>query len=157
MKKSKKIILTVLAVIFGLLVLSNSFMIYILVETVRAEHSVIDLRPSIYMNALLTNDEETLATDNYKQYITDILMDDPSIITREPVIFLANPGIKPIIAEILVEEPSILVSNPKIVTRNPELLELNPELKNTVKEYIEQHKNDSELTVNMDTLTKLAA
>lgn len=138
MKKSKKIILTILAVIFGLLVLSNSFMIWILVETVRAEHSVIDLRPGIYMNALLYNDEEKLATDDYKQYIADILKDDPGILRREPVIFLANPAIKPVVAEILAKEPTILASDPNIIAQYPDLLELNPDLKDMVKEFLEE-------------------
>ncbi|MCM1164581.1 MAG: hypothetical protein NC299_08090 [Lachnospiraceae bacterium] len=153
MTKAKKIILTVLAVIFGLLVLSNSFMIWLLVETARSEHGVTDLRPSMYMSALLENNEEELATDDYKRFVADILKEDPYIITREPVIFLANPAIKPIVAEILADEPSILAENPKIISRNPELLELCPDLKDTVKEFLGQSENER----NYPALAKLVA
>lgn len=142
MYENQKIILTVLAVIFGLLVLSNSFMIWLLAEAIKAEHSVIDPRPSMYMNALLYNDEEKLATDDYKSYIADILKDDPGILRREPVIFLANPAIKPVVAEILAEEPTILASDPNIIAQYPDLLELNPELKDMVKEFLEEPGNE---------------
>lgn len=117
-------------------------MIWLLAEAIKAEHSVIDLRPSMYMNALLYNDEEKLATDDYKSYIADILKDDPGILRREPVIFLANPAIKPVVAEILAEEPTILASDPNIIAQYPDLLELNPELKDMVKEFLEEPGNE---------------
>ncbi|MCX4354968.1 MAG: hypothetical protein OSJ43_01950 [Oscillospiraceae bacterium] len=132
MSKTKKIILTVLAVLFGLLVLANTFMIWILAETIRAEHSVINQRPSLYMNTLLNNDEETLASDSYKSLVADILKDDPGIIAREPVIFLANPGLKPVVAKILAEDSSIREHCLLTIKRNPDLIELEPSLGNAV-------------------------
>ncbi|MDE7362311.1 MAG: hypothetical protein K2N38_10305 [Oscillospiraceae bacterium] len=139
MSKAKKIIFTVLAVVFGLLVLSNCFMIWQLGEVARTYHGVTDLRPQIRMDILLNNDTNKLATEDYKLDVAAIMEEDPGIITREPIIFIANPGLKPIVAEILAEDPSILEDCLKIVTRNPDLLELNPELKETVKDYLEKH------------------
>ncbi len=138
MTKAKKIILTVVAVIFGLLVLSNTFMIWLLTETIREQHSVTDLSYSINMSYLLINDKETLATDDYKSTVTGILKEDPGILTREPVIFLANPGIKPVVAEILAENSSLLEKELLTIKRNPDLLEIDPQLKAAVEELAEQ-------------------
>ncbi len=84
------------------------------------------------MNTLLNNDEETLASDSYKSLVADILKDDPGIIAREPVIFLANPGLKPVVAEILAEDSSIRENCLLTIKRNPDLIELEPSLGNAV-------------------------
>lgn len=112
--------------------------IWLLVETVRAEHTTIDISESIYMSYLLDNDEETLGADQYKSAVAAILEDDPGILTREPVIFLANPGIKPVIAEILAEDMSLLEKELLTIKRNPDLLEIDPQLKAAVEELAEQ-------------------
>lgn len=137
MSKAKKIILTIIAVFFGLLVLANTFMLYILIEAYRAEHGTTDLTPKINMSVLLNNDEDTITTDFYKELVTDTLKNDPHILNNEPVIFLANPAIKPIVAEVLEEEPVILQSEPNIITYYPELIDLNPDLKDVVKELLQ--------------------
>lgn len=135
--KAKKIILTITAVFFGLLVLANSFMVYILINLYREEHAVTDLTPGMHMSVLLNNDEEAITTDFYKGLVADTLKSDPHILNKEPVIFLANPAIKPIVAEVLEEEPVILQSEPNIITYYPELIELNPDLKDVVKELLQ--------------------
>ncbi len=137
MSKAKKIILTVVAVFFGLLVLANSFLLYILIETFKAEHTTIDLSPDIHMSVLLNNDEDLITTDFYKELVTGTLKDDPFILCKEPVIFIANPAIMPVVAEVLEEEPSILQSDPYIVAQYPELIEFNPNLKEIIEELLE--------------------
>lgn len=142
MSKTKKVILTIVAVIFGLLVLANSFFLYILIGAYKQEHTNIDMRDSTYMSVLLNNDKDMLATDSFKQIVKDILADDPYILRNEPVIFLANPDLKPVVANVLADNPDILEKDIDVVAQYPELLEMDAGLENAVKSILESPEYD---------------
>ena len=49
----------------------------------------------------------------------------------------ANPDLKPLVAEILEEEPSILDEDPLILYKYPELIDINPDLKPMLEDILE--------------------
>lgn len=137
MTRGKKVILIIVASFFGLLVLANSFLLWILIDSNQKQNENIDMRHSIYMDTLLINDKATLAKPEYKSRVKEIMADMPTLLRSEPVIFLANPDIKPIVADILAENPDILQNDIELIARYPELFELNSNLKDVVKEIMQ--------------------
>lgn len=142
MSKGKKVVLIIVACFFGLLVLANSFCLWILIDAYKKENTDIDMRSGTYMSFLLDCDKETLANSGVKDAVKDILADEPYILINEPVILLANPDLKPAVADILADNPEILEKIPNIVARYPDLLEMNSKLETAVKQFLEKPENE---------------
>lgn len=148
MSKSKKIFLIIIASLVTLLVLSNSFFIYLLANAYQAdkqaEMSALD--PFSEWNAkkqllLRYTPNSTVDPDRSKYLVTQTIKDNPSILRDEPIILIANPALKPLVAEILEEEPSILEEDPLTLYKYPELMELNPNLKPILNSILERTEN----------------
>lgn len=144
MSKIKKALLIIGASLLTLLVLSNSFFIYILVITYQNDSSASDpfIEWSMRKQILLRyNPESLIDPEESKSLVVNTLKDYPNILRDEPIIFIANPDLKPLVAEILEEEPSILESAPLILYDYPELMELNPNLEPILEDILENNDN----------------
>lgn len=144
MTKARKVILLIGASILALLVISNSFFIYLLVTTYQAESSATD--PFYEWNhkkqLLLRYTPDSAADpEQSKILVSATLEDSPSILRDEPIIFIANPDLKPLVAEILEEKPSILETDPLILYKYPELMEMNPNLEPILDGILERTDN----------------
>lgn len=121
MKKTTSIIKTVIVIIMAIAIIVDTVLIFILSDSVRAveqrvtEQTVDDM----YVAALLMDKDIC----NNKDYVTQIIKTDSSIITEKPYILLINPDLKPVIKEIIKENPDIAESNSSIKVIFPELFD----------------------------------
>ena len=141
LKRSGRIIGTVL---LTLLVLANSFFIYLLVDLYQFESQKPDPFYEWHQRrqVLLRYSPDSHADhEQLKLLVTLTLKDYPNILRDEPIILIANPDLKPLVAEILEEEPSILEEDPLILYRYPELMEMNPALKPILEDILEKPNN----------------
>lgn len=131
MSKTKKTFVIIGAVLLTLLVLSNSFCIYLLISSNRnnsSEQMFIDW--DTRRRALLRyTPNSRVDPEHTKELVTMILKDTPTILRDEPIILISNPELKTLVAEILEEEPSILEEDPLTLYKYPELMDINPDLK----------------------------
>lgn len=144
MSKTKKTLLIIGASLLVLLVLSNSFLIFLLVKTYQSESSAPD--PFYEWNErkqllLRYNPDSPIDPEQNKYLVAQTLKDTPYILRDEPIILIANPDLKPLVAEILEEEPSILENDPLILYNYPELMEMNPNLKPILENILESTDN----------------
>ncbi len=139
MSKTKKILTIIGVSLLTLLVLSNSFCIYLLITSDRdgsSEQAFIDW--DTRRRALLRYTPNSgVDPEHTKELVTMILKDTPEILRDEPIILIANPDLKPLVAEILEEEPSILDEDPLILYKYPELIDINPDLKPMLEDILE--------------------
>ncbi len=144
MTRTKKILMIIGASLLTLLVISNTFFIYLLVTTYRNDKNATD--PFYEWNEkrqilLRYNPDSLVDSEQQSMLVLEALKDDPSILCDEPIIFIANPDLKPLVAKILEEEPSILENNPLTLYKYPELIELNPKLKPILDDILERTDN----------------
>lgn len=133
------------AIVLVLLVLSNSFFIYLLFENNKTDGMTPDPYEQMCLtrSVFLSYDQNPSANpDSHKKLIALKLKDYPSILRTEPIILIAKPELKPVIAEILEEDPSILKSDPFTLYDYPELVEINPNLKPILNDILE-NRGDS--------------
>lgn len=127
-----------------LVVLANSFFIYLLVDMYQFESS----KPNPFYEwhqrrqvLLRYSPDSHVDPEQLELLVRLTLKDHPNILRDEPIILIANPDLKPLVAEILEEEPSILEEDPLILYSYPELMELNPNLKPILDNALENPKN----------------
>lgn len=145
MSKAKKVLLIIGASLLTLLVISNSFFIYLLVSEKQADNSEPDYCFEMYTkrrNLLRYNKDAPADPVERKRLVEVTLKDVPNILYDEPIIFIANPDLKPLVAEILEEDPSILEKDPLILYYYPDLMEINPALE-PMLEIILENTNDN--------------
>ncbi len=70
--------------------------------------------------------------------VTLALKDYPCILRDKPIVFIAYPDLKPLVAEILEEDSSILGSDLLTLYKYPELMEVNPDLKPILEDIFEK-------------------
>ncbi len=141
MSKTKKVLLIIGASLLVLLVLSNSFFIYLLATSYQADNMTPDpyQQMSLKKQVLLSYDpDSSVDPEAHKELIAQTLKDSPGILRTEPIILIANPDLKPLIAEILEEDPSILEDDPFTLYDYPELMEINPDLKPILIDVLEK-------------------
>lgn len=144
MTQAKKILLIVGTSLLVLLTLSNSFLIYLLITTYQTDSS--SPNPFYEWNErkqlLLRYDSKSpIDPAQSKRLISQTLKDHPSILCDEPVILIANPDLKPLVAEILEEDTTILESYPITLHKYPELMEMNPNLEPILDGILERTDN----------------
>lgn len=146
MSKTKKVLLIVGASLLVLLVISNSFFIYLLSTSLQADKTAPDPyeQMSLKKHVFLSYDPNPSADpEAQKELIAQTLKDSPSILRNEPIIFIANPDLKPVIAEILEKDPSILEDDPYTLYYYPELMEINPNLETILNGVLEKRSDGS--------------
>lgn len=144
MTRSKKVLLIIGSSLLALLVISNSFFIYLLVTTYRNDQTATD--PFYEWNEkrqllLRYNPDSPADPKQQSILVLNTLKDYPSILRDEPIIFIANPDLKPLVAKILEDEPSILENDPLTLYKYPELIELNPNLEPILDSILERTDN----------------
>lgn len=140
MSKLKKTLLIIGASLLTLLVLSNSFFIYLLFTLDKNDgYEQAFYAWEMRRRALLRYTPDShVDPEHTKELVTLILKDSSSILRDEPIIFISNPDLKPLVAEILEEEPSILEDDPLTLYKYPELMEINPKLKPILEGILER-------------------
>lgn len=121
MKKSINIIKTVIIIIMAAVIAVDTILIFIMSDSIRAvDDRVTEQEVDDVYVATLLMDKDICGK---KDYVTQVIKNHSTIITDRPYILLINPDLKPVLKEILKEDPGIAEDNTSIKIIFPELFD----------------------------------